>query len=122
MACMWRQFARGGAKKPPRDVPPGHLAVEVGEASKRFVIRVDYLNHPVIRQLLDQAYEENVHNKSGPLAIPCNEFLFEDIIQSLEGSNNESQFTCHGAVEKLGLSSLRDSRPFRQGIARKSTC
>nr|POF09425.1 auxin-responsive protein saur71 [Quercus suber] len=60
----------------PQDVPPGHLAVKVGEASKRFVIRADYLNHPVIRQLLDQAYEENVHNKSGPLAIPCDEFLF----------------------------------------------
>ncbi|GMY25087.1 auxin-responsive protein SAUR71-like [Fagus crenata] len=122
MACMWRQFARGSAKKPPRDVPPGHLAVIVGEASRRFVIRADYLNHPVLRQLLDQAYEEYGHNKSGPLAIPCDEFLFEDIIQSLGGSNNMSQVSCHGALEKLGLSSGRESISLLQGLARRSTC
>jgi SAUR family protein len=50
IACMWRRFARGDEKKPPRDVPPGHLAVIVGEASRRFVIRADYVNHPVFRE------------------------------------------------------------------------
>lgn len=122
MACMWQRLARGGKKKPPRDVPPGHLAVIVGEASKRFVIRADYLNHPVFQQLLDQAYEEYGHNKSGPLEIPCDEFLFEDIIQSLGGDTDTGQFSCHVAVEKLGLSSWRDSRPLLQSFARRSTC
>ncbi|KAL5137097.1 Auxin-responsive protein SAUR40 [Glycine soja] len=60
-----------------------HLAVTVGEAKRRFVIRAGYLNHPLLQQLLDQYEGRYGFNKSGPLAIPCDEFLFEDIIQTL---------------------------------------
>ncbi|KAE8098449.1 hypothetical protein FH972_016513 [Carpinus fangiana] len=122
IACVWRRFARGGEKKPPRDVPPGHLAVIVGEANRRFVIRADCLNHPVFRELLDQAYEEYGHKKSGPLAILCNEFHFQEIIRSLGGGLNMNKFSCHVAVEKLVLFSRRDSIPLLQGLARRSTC
>ncbi|XP_027938439.1 auxin-responsive protein SAUR50-like [Vigna unguiculata] len=91
-SCMWLKSASGGGsgkKPPPRDVPPGHLAVMVGEeAKRRFVIRADYLNHPLLQKLLDQ-YEGYGFNKSGPLAIPCDEYLFQDIIQALrEGSSS----------------------------------
>lgn len=90
----WR-LARGGEKKPPKDVPRGHLAVVVGEARRRFVVRTDFLNHPVLRQLLDQAYEEyGRHASTGPLAIPCDEFLFEDIVHSLRGGTSTNQFSC----------------------------
>lgn len=109
---MWRKLAEGGEKKLPHDVPPGHLAVMVGEAGKRFVMRADYLNHPIFRQLLDQAYEEYGHNNNGPLAIPCNEFLFQDIIHSLRGDADVSQFS----------SLYKDSTPLLQGFARGSTC
>ncbi|KAL1331934.1 auxin-responsive protein SAUR50-like [Arachis duranensis] len=93
MACMWlKQACSGGGcgKKLPADVPRGHLAVTVGEANRRFVIRADYLNHPVLQQLLDQ-YEGHGFNKSGPLSIPCDEFLFEDIIQSLRGGGTAAE-------------------------------
>lgn len=89
----WR-LARGGEKKPPQDVPRGHLAVVVGEARRRFVVRTDFLNHPVLRQLLDQAYEEYGYASTGPLAIPCDEFLFEDIVHSLRGGTSTNQFSC----------------------------
>lgn len=89
-----RRLTRGSEKKPPRDVPPGHLAVVVGEARRRFVVRADLLNHPVLRQLLDQAYEEYAHECPGPLAIPCDELLFEDIVHSLRGGTSSNQFSC----------------------------
>ncbi|KAL6138444.1 hypothetical protein ACLB2K_063727 [Fragaria x ananassa] len=93
-----RRLARGGEKKPPQDVPRGHLAVVVGEARRWFVVRADFLNHPVLRQLLDQAYEEYGHANPGPLAIPCDEFLFEDIVHSLRGctSTNQILLPLHG--------------------------
>ncbi|KAK3006194.1 hypothetical protein RJ639_017733 [Escallonia herrerae] len=53
MACMWAKQPRIGKKKPPHDVPPGHVAATVGEAGRRFVIRAGYLNHPILRQQLD---------------------------------------------------------------------
>uniref|UniRef100_A0A5B7BM92 Uncharacterized protein n=1 Tax=Davidia involucrata TaxID=16924 RepID=A0A5B7BM92_DAVIN len=122
MACMWRKLAGVGKNKPPQDVPPGHLAVTVGEAGRRFVIRANYLNHPVFRQLLDQAYEEYGHNKNGPLAIPCDEFLFQDIIHSLRGGMRADHFSCHVAEKKLSLSSWRDSRPLLHGFMSRPAC
>ncbi|KAF8396473.1 hypothetical protein HHK36_018096 [Tetracentron sinense] len=93
MARLWRKLAGGGERKPPRDVPPGHLAVIVGEAGRRFVIRASYLNHPIFRQLLDQAYEKYGHyNHNGPLAIPCDESLFEDVVQSLRDCRNVDNY------------------------------
>ncbi|XP_057426789.1 auxin-induced protein 15A-like [Lotus japonicus] len=115
MACMWRKNGGCGSsgKKLPPDVPRGHLAVTVGEAKKRFVIRADYLNHPLLQQLLDQeAYEGNGFNKSGPLAIPCDEFLFEDILHSLRRSSSSS----HVPTKKLDLSLSKDSVSLLQGF------
>ncbi|KAJ1419486.1 Small auxin-up RNA [Sesbania bispinosa] len=120
MACMWRKNACGGSgKKPPPDVPRGHLAVMVGETKRRFVIRADYLNHPVLRQLLDQAYEGYGFNKSGPLAIPCDEILFEDILHSLEGRIHPRRSSSHVPTKKLDLSLSKDSVPLLQDFDSK---
>nr|KYP73780.1 Indole-3-acetic acid-induced protein ARG7 [Cajanus cajan] len=113
---MWLKNACGGSgKKPPADVPRGHLAVAVGEAKRRFVIRADYLNHPLLQQLLEQAYEGKGFNKSGPLAIPCDEFLFEDIIQTLRDGTSST----HVPLKKLHLPLSKDTLPLLQG--RRST-
>ena len=114
---MWLKDAcSGSGKKPPADVPRGHLAVTVGEANRRFVIRADYLNHPVLQQLLDQAHEGHGFNKSGPLAIPCDELLFEDIIQSLADSRRPS---CHVPLKKLDFSLSKETVPLLQGFDSK---
>ncbi|KAK0584947.1 hypothetical protein LWI29_021247 [Acer saccharum] len=109
--CVWQKLAKGGERKLPRDVPPGHLAVIVGKARRRFVIKADYLNQPVFRQLLDQAYEDYSPNKDGPLAIPCDEFHFESIINSFQGGTALWQFTCHVDEQQEGLSLQTDSKP-----------
>ncbi|XP_022748159.1 auxin-induced protein X15-like [Durio zibethinus] len=85
MSFVWRKVAGSSEKKLPRDIPPGHLAVTVGDAGRRFIIKADYLNQPVFRHLLDQVYEDYGPNKDGPLVIPCDECLFRDIIHSLDG-------------------------------------
>lgn len=117
---MWRKNTCGGSgKKPPPDVPRGHLAVTVGEANKRFVIRADYLNHPVLQQLLDQAYEGYGFNKSGPLAIPCDEFLFEDILHSLGGGTRPRRSSSHVPAKKLDFSFSKDSLPLLEAFDSK---
>ncbi|KAK3445518.1 hypothetical protein EUGRSUZ_A01567 [Eucalyptus grandis] len=88
MASIWRKRNRaggsGGGRNPPSDVPPGHLAVLVGIFRRRYVIKVEQLNHPTLHQLLDQAYEECSHRGDGPLAFPCDESLFRDVVSSIE--------------------------------------
>lgn len=87
---IWNTAARFGDNKLPRDVPPGHLAVTVGDARRRYVIRADYLNHPILRELLYQSHEEDGQKKDGPLSIPSDEFLFRDIVHSLGMSSRHS--------------------------------
>ncbi|XP_021721158.1 auxin-induced protein 10A5-like [Chenopodium quinoa] len=116
MLRRWRNKA--AQRRIPSDVPAGHVAVTVGSNSRRFVVRASYLNHPVIRKLLVQAEEEfGFVNQTGPLSIPCDEYLFEEIIRFLNRSDSKGRFVnledfqrssfCHVGFR----GSLADSRP-----------
>ncbi|XP_010050111.2 auxin-responsive protein SAUR50 [Eucalyptus grandis] len=104
MASIWRKRNRaggsGGGRNPPSDVPPGHLAVLVGIFRRRYVIKVEQLNHPTLHQLLDQAYEECSHRGDGPLAFPCDESLFRDVVSSIERGAHADPSSCRTEVRK----------------------
>ncbi|XP_073012151.1 indole-3-acetic acid-induced protein ARG7-like [Typha latifolia] len=88
MLRRWR--ARAAAKTAPADVPAGHVAVCVGSGSRRFVVRAAHLNHPAFRQLLRQAEEEyGFPTSAGPLALPCDEFAFENILRHISSSSSK---------------------------------
>ncbi|KAG8066569.1 hypothetical protein GUJ93_ZPchr0004g39608 [Zizania palustris] len=87
----WRSraaAARQAGKEGDAAVPAGHVAVSVeggggdGDA-RRFVVRVAQLNHPAFRELLRQAEEEygGFPSASGPLALPCDEDHFRDVLR-----------------------------------------
>ncbi|KAL5214641.1 hypothetical protein ABZP36_003793 [Zizania latifolia] len=87
MVRRWR--SRAAAVRPGKErdaaVPAGHVAVSVeggGEGdARRFVVRVAHLNHPAFRELLRQAEEEyGFPSGSGPLALPCDEDHFRDVL------------------------------------------
>ncbi|KAG1359255.1 auxin-responsive protein SAUR50 [Cocos nucifera] len=91
MLRRWRLRAASAARGAPADVPAGHVAVCVGSSSRRFVVRAAHLNHPVFRQLLWQAEEEyGFSSRPGPLALPCDESLFEHILRQLTSSSASS--------------------------------
>ncbi|XP_057974831.1 protein SMALL AUXIN UP-REGULATED RNA 12-like [Malania oleifera] len=111
----------------PSDVPAGHVAVCVGTSCRRFVVRASYLNHPVFKKLLVQAEEEYGFNNQGPLAIPCDESVFEEILRFLARSSesgNSARFVnledfqryCHVGIR----SNWHESRPLLQGFADKT--
>ncbi|KAK4354758.1 hypothetical protein RND71_026952 [Anisodus tanguticus] len=82
----------------PSDVPSGHVAVTVGCSCKRFVVRATYLNHPMFKKLLSQAEEEYGFDNTGPLAIPCDEYLFEEVLRYLarfDSTNNNTSLFVH---------------------------
>ncbi|KAL8257949.1 hypothetical protein R6Q59_029990 [Mikania micrantha] len=120
MLRRWRKKAAMSSRKCiPSDVPAGHVAVSVGSNCRRFVVRATHLNHPVFKNLLTQAEEEFGFSNSGPLAIPCDEYLFEEIIRFLSrtdsGANRfmnleEFQRHCHVGV-RSNLDYWPESRP-----------
>ncbi|KAI3942526.1 hypothetical protein MKW98_013178 [Papaver atlanticum] len=119
-------------KKIPTDVPSGHVAVVVGNSGKRYIVRASHLNHPIFKKLLVQAEEEyGFGNNHGPLAIPCDESLFEEILRFLsrsDSSNSSRFFTlddfqrhCNARLRSTtALDFWSDSRPLLNGPCDKS--
>ncbi|XP_010271410.1 PREDICTED: indole-3-acetic acid-induced protein ARG7-like [Nelumbo nucifera] len=137
MLRKWRQKAALAARissraRIPSDVPAGHVAVCVGRNYRRFVVRATYLNHPVFKKLLVQAEEEYGFTNQGPLAIPCDESLFEEILLYLSRSESAANSTrysnledfqrsCHaGGIRTTSLDLWPESRPLLHGFADKS--
>lgn len=129
MLRRWRNKARMSANRIPSDVPAGHVAVCVGTSCRRFVVRATYLNHPVFKKLLVQAEEEYGFTNQGPLAIPCEESVFEEVIRFISRSEspNSGRFVklddfqsyCHIGI-RTGLDLWPESRPLLHGLAEKS--
>ncbi|KAG6783708.1 hypothetical protein POTOM_009375 [Populus tomentosa] len=121
MLRRWRNKARMSANRIPSDVPAGHVAVCVGTGCRRFVVRATYLNHPIFKKLLVQAEEEFGFSNQGPLTIPCDENLFEEMIRCISRSENgksdlfvnleDLQRYCHVGVKNAKLDFWTDSRP-----------
>ncbi|KAM3289497.1 indole-3-acetic acid-induced protein ARG7-like [Capsicum chacoense] len=110
MLQRWRKKASTTSHRHvPIDVPSGHIAITVGTNCKRYVVRATYLNHPMFKKLLSQAEEEYGFTNSGPLAIPCNESFFEELLSHLARFDSYNN-TCHMDTRK-NLDFWADSRP-----------
>ncbi|XP_061353623.1 auxin-induced protein 6B-like [Gastrolobium bilobum] len=129
MLRRWRNKARMSANRTPSDVPAGHVAVCVGTNYTRFVVRATDLNHPVFKKLLVQAEEEYGFSNHGPLAIPCDEAVFEEILRfiSRSDSDNSNRFInledfqkhCHVGIRN-NLDFWPESRPLLHGLPDKT--
>lgn len=133
MLRRWRNKARmSSANRAPSDVPAGHVAVCVGSNCTRFVVRATYLNHPVFKNLLVQAEEEYGFTNHGPLAIPCDEAVFQEVLRFISrsdpGSNSNRFFNmevedfqryCHVGA-RSNLEFWPETRPLLPGFTDKT--
>ncbi|KAE9616475.1 hypothetical protein Lal_00034941 [Lupinus albus] len=100
MVFRWRNKARVTATQVPSDVPAGYIAVCVGPTRSRFIIRATSLNHPIFVKLLAEAEEEYGFCNNGPLAVPCDEEYFREILRVIAQpkcftSIEDFQKSCH---------------------------
>ncbi|KAI5056977.1 hypothetical protein GOP47_0028795 [Adiantum capillus-veneris] len=73
--------------------PMGFLAIYVGHERRRYEIRTDHINHPLLRGLLERTDEEFGLNQRGGLAIPaCEVVLFEHLLWMVENQDMEHLF------------------------------
>ncbi|CAF2065163.1 hypothetical protein Bca4012_102052 [Brassica carinata] len=63
----------------------GHFTVYTKEG-KRFVLPLDYLNHPILQVLLEMAEDEFGTTIDGPLKIPCDGSLMDHVIMLVRRS------------------------------------
>ncbi|PSS31270.1 Auxin-responsive protein [Actinidia chinensis var. chinensis] len=128
MLRRWRKKASAAFCRAPSDVPSGHVAICVGTNCRRFVVRAAYLNHPIFKKLLVQAEEEYGFSNTGPLAIPCDESVFEEVLRLLarSESNTSGRFIhledlkryCHVGF-RSHLDFWPESRPLLHGLTHK---
>ena len=80
-------------------VPAGHVAVSVqgtapSSGPRRFAVRVAHLSHPTFLELLRQAEEEyGFPAAPGPIALPCDEDHFLDVLHRVSSSS-----CCYGPL------------------------
>ncbi|XP_027368189.1 auxin-induced protein 6B-like [Abrus precatorius] len=129
MLRRWRNKARMSANRAPSDVPAGHVAVCVGSNYTRFVVRASYLNHPLFKKLLLEAEEEYGFANHGPLAIPCDESLFQEALRFISRSDSDKsnrflnlddfQRHCHVSIRN-NLDFWPESRPILHALTDKT--
>ncbi|CAA0806909.1 SAUR-like auxin-responsive protein family [Striga hermonthica] len=67
-----------------RVAPTGCFSVYVGPKKRRFVIKTEFVNHPLFRMLLEDAELEYGFANTGPLHLPCEVDLFVKVLAQME--------------------------------------
>ncbi|KAM7464773.1 hypothetical protein LguiA_032894 [Lonicera macranthoides] len=75
----------GGGGKKRRVAPEGCFSVYVGEEKQRFVIKTEYVNHPLFKLLLEEAESEYGYSSEGPLVLPCDVQVFVKVLVEMNG-------------------------------------
>ncbi|MQL94712.1 hypothetical protein Taro_027377 [Colocasia esculenta] len=89
-----------------RVAPEGCLCVCVGAEKEKFVIKMEYVNHPLFKMLLDEAEMEYGYTNDGPLELPCEVDLFQGLLKEIDQDEIARRPGCnfarvHGAYQLL---------------------
>jgi len=85
----------------------GCFSVYVGAGRQRFVVRTEWVNHPLFRALLEEAEEEFGYADAGPLELPCNAEVFARVLQQIE----EDRQRAAGLARRNSYGLLGTGRP-----------
>ncbi|KAL6177664.1 hypothetical protein ACLB2K_049189 [Fragaria x ananassa] len=62
----------------------GCFTVYVGPEKQRFVVRMEFVNHPLFKMLLEDAALEYGYKSDGPILLPCDVDLFCNVLAEME--------------------------------------
>ncbi|KAL1814570.1 hypothetical protein ACET3Z_017144 [Daucus carota] len=71
--------------------PRGCFFVYVGPEKQRFVIKTEYVNHPLFKTLLEDAEAEYGFMSDGPILLPCDVNLFYKVLAEMDSNKSENQ-------------------------------
>lgn len=86
----WPHSLAADSRKAKRVVPEGCFSIYVGPQRQRFVIKTEYVNHPLFRMLLEEAESEYGYSSEGPLALPCQVDHFIKLLMEMECDDEEN--------------------------------
>ncbi|KAL6177663.1 hypothetical protein ACLB2K_049188 [Fragaria x ananassa] len=68
--------------------PVGYFSVYVGPEKQRFALKMEYVNHPLFKVLLEDAALEYGYRNDGPLLLPCDVDLFYNVLAEMESMDD----------------------------------
>ncbi|KAL6011707.1 hypothetical protein ACLOJK_002171 [Asimina triloba] len=92
--------------------PQGCFSVYVGPEKERFIIKMEYINHPLFRMLLEEAEMEYGFSSNGPLVLPCGVDIFHKVLCEMDSEENYPR----GCNFGKGYSAYRLLSPSRAGM------
>ncbi|KAL3747990.1 hypothetical protein ACJRO7_009249 [Eucalyptus globulus] len=87
----WMKTNKTSGAAVPALVPAGCFPVYVGEGDgkERFVVKTEYVNHPLFKSLLEDAESEYGFCSQGPLSLPCHPDFFFKVLAEMESSHHD---------------------------------
>lgn len=110
--------SKAKAAKYAQVVPTGCFAVRVGPEMQRFVIKTEYVNHPLFKMLLEDAESEYGFINEGPLMLPCEVNLFCKVLAAMDDGAAEDwldDVLCSHTAAACGGFAYGSCSPFCQG-------
>lgn len=86
-AATHEEEKRERESKKGRVAPEGCFSVYVGPQRQRFVVKTQYLNHPLFKMLLEEAESEFGYDTQGPLMLPCNVDIFYRVLMEMDNDD-----------------------------------
>lgn len=74
-----------------RVAPEGCISIYVGSQKQRFVIKTEYVNHPLFKILLEEAESEYGYSSEGPLVLPCEVDHFIKVLMEMDSCEEHHQ-------------------------------
>ncbi|KAL6182661.1 hypothetical protein ACLB2K_044076 [Fragaria x ananassa] len=85
-SCSASNDKRKKKNKAGKVTPVGYFSVYVGPEKQRFALKMEYVNHPLFKVLLEDAALKYGYKNDGPLLLPCDVDLFCNVLTEIEGS------------------------------------
>ncbi|KAM0935001.1 putative small auxin-up RNA [Dioscorea sansibarensis] len=101
-------------KKKKKVAPEGCVSVYVGQENKRFFVRTEVINHHLFKKLLDDAERVYGFATEGPLKLPCNVELFQEVLWEMETEKEmvlTPSLACSFSRSSSGYHLVSPSRP-----------
>ncbi|KAL4385854.1 hypothetical protein GQ457_15G006910 [Hibiscus cannabinus] len=99
---VWGRFCK--TSRSPNGVKKGCFFVYVGPQRERFAIEMENINHPLFRTLLEEAEQEYGFSHEGPLLLPCEVDLFNQVIAEIKDMTPLCSFACSPSPSRRSTS------------------
>ncbi|XP_062026405.1 auxin-responsive protein SAUR71-like [Rosa rugosa] len=73
--------------------PDGCFSVYVGPEKQRFVVKVEFANHPLFKVLLEYAAWDYGYSSGGPIMLPCDVELFYNVLAAMENNVDDDMMS-----------------------------